>query len=68
MEILAMLCCASTILFGFIQLYQWTILFKNKKEIDDIWDQIKILSSTTAQELTKIKMEKQDGEKNKKAS
>jgi hypothetical protein len=65
MEIIAMICCAATILFGFIQLYQWTILFKNKKEIDEIWSQIKTLSSTTAKELSKIKIEHENAQKSR---
>ena len=65
MEIIAMICCAATILFGFIQLYQWTILIKNKKEIDEIWSQIKTLSSTTAKELSKIKIEHENAQKSR---
>jgi hypothetical protein len=65
MEILAMLSCAATVLFGFIQLYQWRILFKNKKEIDEIWSQIKTLASTTAKELSKIKIEQENAEKSR---
>ena len=60
-----MICCAATILFGFIQLYQWTILFKNKKEIDEIWSQIKTLASTTAKELNKIKIEHENAQKSR---
>jgi len=60
-----MLSCAATVLFGFIQLYQWRILFKNKKEIDEIWSQIKTLASTTAKELSKIKIEQENAEKSR---
>jgi hypothetical protein len=65
MEIVVIVSCAATILFGFIQLYQWKILFKNKKEMDEIWSQMKTLASTTAKELTKIKIEQENAEKSR---
>lgn len=66
MEILSTLCCGATLLFGFIQLYQWKIHFQNRKEMDEIWKQIKTLSSSTAKELAKLKSEKTNGQEEKK--
>jgi len=43
------------IVLGLIQIYQWKVLYSLKKENDQIWDQIKMLTKNIASELLDLK-------------